>query len=141
MATTLQEPQQLRQILQHSHTIAVVGLSPKPNRPSHQVAAAMQGFGYKIIPVRPATESVLGEPCYASLYDVPEPDSIDIVDVFRAPEHVDEIVTACIALKLPLIWLQDGVINETAAQRAVDAGIQVVMNRCIYRDYINLMQG
>lgn len=138
MDRTIQNVEQIRQILRHSKTIAVVGLSPKANRPSHQVAEAMQRFGYKIIPVRPATAEVLGERCYASLYDIPNPESIDIVDVFRAPEHVDEIVDACIALKLPLIWLQDGVINEAAAQRAMDAGILVVMDRCIYRDYVQL---
>lgn len=129
---------EIRRLLRETKTIAVVGLSPKPNRPSHQVSEAMQGFGYRIIPVRPATAEVLGEPCYPSLYDIPNPQQIDLVDVFRAPEHVDEIVDACIALKLPAIWLQDGVVNEAAAQRAVDAGITVVMDRCVYRDYYAL---
>lgn len=135
------DSEQLKAILNSCKTIAVVGLSPKANRPSHQVAQAMQGFGYRIIPVRPATAEVLGETCYASLHDIPEPDSIDMVDVFRAPEHVDEIVDACITLKIPLIWLQDGVVNEAAAARAQAAGITVIMDRCVYRDYIQLGLG
>lgn len=125
----------IRQLLNEVKTMAVIGLSPKANRPSHQVAAAMQGYGYKIIPVRPAVDAVLGETCYPSLFEIPNPQTIDLVDVFRAPEHVDEIVDACIELKLPAIWLQDGVVNEAAAQRAKAAGITVVMDRCVYRDY------
>jgi len=117
-------------------TIAVVGLSPKPNRPSHGVAAAMQGFGYRIVPVRPALDEVLGEPAYPDLHALPGP--VDLVNVFRAPQHVGPIVDACIELGLPALWLQDGVINEEAAQRARDAGLWVVMDRCIYRDYVQL---
>ncbi|MBD3671438.1 MAG: CoA-binding protein [Gammaproteobacteria bacterium] len=124
----------IRELLQTTRTIAVVGLSPKANRPSHQVSQAMQEYGYRIIPVRPATGAVLGETCYPSLYDIPNPETIDLVDVFRAPEHVDAIVDACIELKLPAIWLQDGVINESAAERAQAAGLTVVMDRCVYRD-------
>ena len=132
------DKEMIRQLLADTKTIAVVGLSPKPNRPSYRVSRAMQDYGYRIIPVRPAVDEVLSETCYASLYDIPEKQQIDLVDVFRAPQHVDEIVDACIALKLPAIWLQDGVINESAAQRAVDAGITVVMDRCVYRDYIQM---
>jgi len=126
---------EIRALLKRVKTIAVVGLSPKADRPSHQVSAAMQGYGYHIIPVRPAVDQVLGELCYPSLYDIPMPERIDLVDVFRAPRHVDEIVDTCIELKLPAIWLQDGVVNEAAAQRARAAGITVVMDRCVYRDY------
>jgi predicted CoA-binding protein len=115
-------------------TVAVVGLSPKPNRPSHTVAQALQQFGYRIVPVRPAVDEVLGERAYADLRAVPA--AIDLVDVFRAPEYVDEIVDTCIALKVPALWLQDGVVNEAAALRAQAAGIWVVMDRCIYRDYL-----
>lgn len=129
---------EIRQLLSQTNTIAVVGLSPKANRPSYRVSHAMQGFGYRIIPVRPAVAEVLSETCYPSLYDVPNPVDIDLVDVFRAPEHVDEIVDACIQLQLPAVWLQDGVINEAAAQRASDAGITVVMDRCVYRDYLQM---
>lgn len=115
-------------------TVAVVGLSPRPNRPSHNVAQALQQFGYRIVPVRPAVDEVLGERAYADLRAVPG--AIDLVEVFRAPEYVDEIVDTCIALKVPALWLQDGVINEAAALRAQAAGIWVVMDRCIYRDYL-----
>lgn len=93
----------------------------------------MQRFGYNIIPVRPAIQQVLGAKAYARLGDVDVP--IDLVNVFRASEFIDGIVDECIALKLPALWLQDGVVNEAAAQRARDAGITVVMDRCIYRDY------
>lgn len=125
--------QQIVDLLQRCHRIAVVGLSPKSNRPSHAVAKAMQAFGYTIVPVRPAVATVLGETAYPDLYAVPG--QIDMVDVFRAPEYVDPIVDACIALKIPVLWLQDGVINEPAALRAQANGISVVMDRCIYRDY------
>ena len=129
---------EIQELLRQVKTIAVVGLSPKPNRPSHQVSEAMQGYGYRIIPVRPATEMVLGEKCYGSLFDIPKSIQIDLVDVFRASKHVEKIVDACIALNLPAIWLQDGVINEAAAEKAHAAGITVVMNRCVYRDYHTL---
>lgn len=105
-----------------------------PVAPAHGVASALQRFGYRIIPVNPRLESALGEQVYPDLRSVPEP--IDLVDVFRLPEHVAAIVDECIALRLPALWLQDGVIDETAALRAEAAGIQVVMNRCIYRDYL-----
>jgi len=98
----------------------------------------LQQFGYHIVPVRPAVESVLGEPAYPDLYAVPG--QIDLVDVFRAPEHVEPIVDACITRKIPALWLQDGVINEAAAIRARANGITVVMDRCIYRDYRQYMQ-
>lgn len=127
-------PGQIRELLLRTRTIAVVGLSPKEDRPSYRVASQMQRFGYRIIPVRPAVDSVLGEKAYTALHEVPE--KIDLVDVFRAPEYVDGIVEECLALKLPAIWLQDGVINIPAAWRARAAGMTVVMNRCVYRDYM-----
>jgi predicted CoA-binding protein len=126
--------EEIRELLLRVRTIAVVGLSPRPNRPSHRVALHMQRFGYRIVPIRPAVDSVLGEKAYATLGEVPEP--IDLVDVFRAPEHVDGIVEECLALKLPAIWLQDDVVNIPAAMRAHAAGMMVVMNRCVYRDYM-----
>lgn len=125
-------------LLRQCQRIAVVGLSPKSNRPSHRVASAMQQFGYTIVPVRPAVDSVLGEKAYPELSAVPG--RIDMVDVFRAAEHVDPIVDACIALKIPALWLQDGVINEAAALRAQANGITVVMDRCVYRDYRQFIQ-
>lgn len=129
--------QEIRALLQRVKHIAVVGLSPKPNRPSYVVSRAMQGFGYRILPVRPAVAEVLGEKAYPSLSAVPDP--IDLVDVFRAAEHVDEVVDECIRLKIPAIWIQEGIVNEAAAQRARDAGLFVVMDRCIYKDYVALL--
>ena len=131
------DPDHLRALLQRVRTIAVVGLSPNPSRPSHHVAAAMQGFGYRIIPVRPAVAEVLGERAYPDLYALPH--KPDLVNVFRAPEHVMPLVDACIALGIGALWLQDGVINEAAAERAAAAGIIVVMDRCLYRDYVRLL--
>lgn len=127
---------QIRQLLREVKTIAVVGLSPKPVRPSHRVARAMQGFGYRIVPVRPAVDEILGERVYASLADIPF--KVDLVDVFRAPEHVDEIVDDCLRLGLARLWLQDGVVAEAAAARARAAGMTVVMDRCVLRDYTTL---
>jgi predicted CoA-binding protein len=129
--------EEIRALLKRVKNIAVVGLSPKPNRPSYVVAKAMQGFGYRIIPVRPAVAEVLGEKAYATLADITEP--IDLVDAFRAAEHIDELVDECIRLKLPALWIQEGIVNEAAAQRAREAGIFVVMDRCIYKDYVALI--
>jgi predicted CoA-binding protein len=133
MSFTNPSREQITDLLRHIKRIAVVGLSPKPNRPSHQVAMALQQFGYSIVPVRPAVDSVLGERAYPDLYSVPGP--IELVDVFRAPQYVEPIVDACIELGITALWLQDGVINEAAALRAQANGITVIMNRCIYRDY------
>ena len=130
--------EEISQLLQRVRRIAVVGLSPKTNRPSHGVARALQEFGYKVVPVRPAVDAVLGETAYADLYAVPG--AIDLVNVFRAPQYIDPIVDACIDLRIPAIWLQDGVINESAACRAQAAGMTVVMDRCIYRDYRQFFQ-
>lgn len=129
-------PDEIRALLKKTRSIAVVGLSPQPARPSYFVAKAMQGFGYRIVPVRPAVSEVLGEQAYATLAEVPE--RIDLVDVFRAAEHIDAIVDECLRLKIPAIWIQEGIINEPAAQRARDAGLTVVMDRCIYKDYVAL---
>lgn len=133
---------QIRALLSAVRTIAVVGLSPKPERPSHRVARALQGFGYRIVPVNPGQPELLGERCYATLADIPDElrATIDLVDVFREPDAVAGIVDDCIGLGLPRLWLQDGVVNQQAALRARAAGIQVVMDRCVYRDYLNLMR-
>lgn len=128
--------ERIKALFSEIKTIAVVGLSPCPNRPSFQVSQAMQSYGYRIIPVRPAVDRVLGEPAYPDLYALPEP--VDLVNVFRNPKEIGPIVDACIALKLPRLWLQDGVINDTEALRARAAGIEVVMDRCVYRDYCTL---
>jgi predicted CoA-binding protein len=126
-------PEEIRALLKRVKTIAVVGLSPNPARPSYGVARAMQGYGYRIIPVHPATREILGVRAYPCLADIPEP--VDLVDVFRRPEHLDGIVDECLALKVKNLWIQDGIINEPAALRARSGGIWVVMDRCIYRDY------
>lgn len=128
--------EEITRLLQRVRSIAVVGLSPRTNRPSHGVAAHMQRFGYRILPVRPAVDRVLGERAYATLREVP--DKFDLVDVFRAPEYVDAIVEDCIALGAPAIWLQEGVVNIPAAERARQAGMTVVMDRCVYREYLRL---
>jgi predicted CoA-binding protein len=120
------------QMLRKIRNIAVVGLSPNTERPSFRVAKGMQELGYRIIPVRPKISSVLGEPAFPDLDSVPH--KIDLVNVFRAPEHVPELVDECIALGIKYLWLQDGVIHEEAAQRARDAGIMVVMDMCLWRD-------
>lgn len=120
------------QILSRVRSIAVVGLSPNVDRPSFRVAQGMQALGYRIIPVRPKISSVLGEQAYPDLASVPHP--IDLVNVFRAPEHVPALVDECIAMGIKYLWLQDGVIHEEAAQRAQAAGITVVMDMCIWRD-------
>jgi predicted CoA-binding protein len=131
-------PDEICRALRAIRTIAVVGLSPKEARPSHRVAAGMQAHGYRIVPVRPLVSEVLGEKAYARLEDIPFP--VDIVDVFRAPEHVPAIVESCIKLGVPRLWLQDGVIHEEAAARAQAAGVWVVMDRCIWRDFSHLCQ-
>jgi len=130
-------PDRIRSLLREVKTIAVVGLSPRPERPSYRVSRAMQGFGFRILPVRPAVSEVLGEKAYARLSDLPFVP--DLVDVFRASSEVSPIVDACIALGVRHIWLQDGVIDEEAAARATAAGITVVMDRCIWRDYMDFI--
>ena len=122
-------PDEIQQMLQHARTIAVVGLSDNPLRPSHGVAAYLQSQGYRIIPVNPEIKASLGEKAYPSLLDVPE--KIDIVDIFRRPEFVEEVVDQAIQLKVPAVWMQEEVIHEKAAQKARAAGIFVVMDRCI----------
>jgi predicted CoA-binding protein len=123
----------IHELLSRIKTIAVVGLSDSPLRPSHGVSAYMQSHGYRIVPVNPHITEALGESSYPSLADVPE--KIDLVDVFRRPEYVDEIVQQAIQLKIPAIWLQEGVINEGAAEKARQAGMFVVMDRCILKEH------
>jgi predicted CoA-binding protein len=120
-------------LLTSAKTIAVVGLSSSPLRPSYGVAAYLQQHGYRIIPVNPTINGALGEKAYPSLSDVPDP--IDLIDVFRRPEHVDAIVDQAIALKVPALWLQETVVNEAAAARARQAGITVVMDKCILKEH------
>src|ERR1700745_1809135 len=120
-------------ILKRAKTIAVVGLSDSPLRPSHGVAAYLQSQGYRIIPVNPQITESLGEKAYPSLLDVAE--KIDIVDIFRRPEFVEEVVDQAIQLKVPAIWMQEDVIQDKAAEKARKAGIVVVMDRCILKEH------
>jgi uncharacterized protein len=131
--------ERIADLLRSARIIAVVGLSPNPSRPSNRVASQLQGFGYRIIPVTPlGGSSILGEqvvPDLDHLSDVLDPgERVDVVDVFRSPEHVAAIVADCIRLGMPALWLQDGVIDEAAAEKAVTAGIFTVMDRCMFRD-------
>jgi predicted CoA-binding protein len=130
------EPEQIHQILHKVHSIAVVGLSPNQARPSFRVARGLQSLGYRIIPVRPLIKEVLGEKAFPDLESLPE--LPDIVDVFRAAEHVPAIVESCIKLGIKNLWLQEGIIHEASAQRAKEAGITVVMDRCMWRDAMQL---
>jgi predicted CoA-binding protein len=123
----------IAELLRTSHTIAVVGLSDNPMRPSHGVSAYMQSHGYRIIPVNPQADEVLGEKAYASLLDVAEP--IDIVDIFRRSEFVPEIVDQAIQLKARAVWMQEGVVHEQAAEKARKAGLLVVMDSCILKEH------
>ena len=130
--------EEVAKLLRAARTIAIVGLSPDRTRPSHGVAKALQRFGYRIIPVNPFAESILGEPAVPSLDQLLEvlasDERVDIVDVFRRREHIAGIVEACIRLQLPALWLQEGVVDESAAARAVQAGIFTVMDRCLFRE-------
>jgi uncharacterized protein len=129
---------EIARLLRAVHTIAIVGLSADRTRPSHGVARAMQRFGYRIIPVNPFVESVLGEPAVPALDQVADllgaDERVDIVDVFRRPRHVADIVSDCIRLRVPALWLQEGVVDAAAAERAAQAGIFTVMDRCIFRE-------
>jgi len=120
-------------LLKQAKTIAVVGLSDNPLRASHGVSVYMQNEGYRIIPVNPQIKSCLGEKAYASLLEVPE--KIDIVDIFRRSEFVEEVVDQAIQLKVPAIWMQEEVIHEKAAEKARRAGIFVIMDRCILKEH------
>ena len=120
-------------VLRSCHTIAVVGLSSRRFRPSYGVAEYMQRSGYRIIPVNPLETQVLGEKCYPDLESIPE--AIDIVDIFRRSEFVPEIVEAAIRKGAKVIWMQEGVVHEDAAKRAMEAGLVVVMDRCILKDH------
>jgi uncharacterized protein len=127
------EADKMTALLKSAKTIAVVGLSDNPYRTSYGVSRYMQSQGYRIIPVNPSIRESLGEKAYASLGEVPE--KIDIVNVFRRSEHVPEVVEEAIHLKVPAIWMQEGVIHEAAAEKARQAGIFVVMDRCIYKEH------
>ena len=129
-------PEDIARIIKTYRTVAVVGLSSDPGRPSHQVARYLQAHGYRIIPVNPGCQEVLGEKCYASLADIPEP--VEIVDVFRNLEAVPGIVGEAIAVGAKVVWLQLGLEHPQAAAQARAAGLEVVMNRCLKIEHASL---
>jgi uncharacterized protein len=128
----------IKTMLSSYKNIAVVGLSPDPSKPSNGVAAYLKRAGYRIFPVNPACDGeILGERCYASLDQIPEP--VEIVDVFRRSEFVPEVVEQAIAKGAKVVWMQEGVINEAAAIKAAQAGLEVVMDRCILKEHNRLL--
>jgi len=133
----LKQSDPISELLSRAKTIAVVGLSENPMRPSHGVSAYMQAVGYKIIPMNPQITEAMGEKSYPSLLEMPPEVAakIDLVDVFRRSEYVDEIVEQAIQLKIPAIWLQEDVVNERAAEKARQSGIFVVMDLCILKEH------
>lgn len=126
-------------ILNSSRTIAVVGLSSKPDRPSYKVASYLKAQGYKIIPVNPTEKEILGKLCYPALASIPE--SVDVVDIFRRSEEVLATVEEAIRIGAKAVWMQEGVINEEAAARAREAGLMVVMDKCMLKEHRNLRSG
>lgn len=130
----------IRRILGATRTIAVVGLSSKPDRPSHDVAAYLQRAGYRIVPVNPRETEVLGEPAYATLRDVPADVPIDLVDVFRRAEETPEVARDAVAIGAKALWLQLGIANDEARAIAEEAGLAVIMDRCLKVDHRRLQE-
>ncbi|MDO8530619.1 MAG: CoA-binding protein [Dehalococcoidia bacterium] len=126
----------IEEILKSSKTVAVVGLSPRPDRPSYEVARYLQEHGYRIIPVNPQATEVLGEKSYPSLADVPVP--VDVVDIFRRSEDVPPIVDEAVMVKARVVWMQEGIVNQQAAATARRAGLDVVMDRCMQKEHKRL---
>ena len=131
--------EELRDRLRKVKTIAVVGISPKEDRPSHVVASYLKSKGYRIIPVRPDGESILGEKVYRSLLEIPGEIEIDVVDIFRKSEDVPPIVGEAIERKAKVIWMQEGVIHQDSAFKAEERGLKVVMDRCIKKEHQRLL--
>jgi len=135
----MQDIQTLRRVLTENRTIAVVGLSAKWYRPSYFAAKYLLDHGYRVIPVNPGQDSILGQTCYPSVSAIPEP--IDVVDIFRRPGDVPPIVDEAIAVGARAVWMQIGVVHEQAAEKAQDAGLDVVMDRCMKIEYARLFGG
>ena len=127
------EDRELRALLGEAKTVAVVGLSSKPNRPSYEVAAYLQEHGYRILPVNPREEEVLGERSYASLLDIPKEVAIDVVDVFRRAEDMPPVARDAVTVGAKVLWLQEGIVSQEAYRIATDAGLEVIMGVCIMR--------
>ncbi len=129
-------PDEIAEILRSAKVIAVIGASLKPERPSHWISVYLKEQGYRVIPVNPGLTEVLGDKCYKTLADVPEP--VDIVDIYRDPSAVPGIVDEAIAKKAKVIWMQEGIVHNAAADKARQAGLRVIMNKCIYKEHANL---
>lgn len=128
---------EIKRILQSCQTIAVVGLSPKPARPSNEVALYLQEAGYTVIPVNPGQTEILGQTCYPQLQAIPG--RVDLVNIFRRPEDVEPIVADAIKVRARVVWMQQGIVNEKAAAMAIKAGLTVIMDRCIKVDHQDLL--
>ena len=139
MASGIPTDDEIRDLFNSAKTIAVVGLSSKRNRPSFGVARFLQSAGYRIIPVNPNETEVHGEKAYASLDEIPKDIRVDIVDIFRRPEEVPEVVEAAIRIGARAVWMQEGVVQEAAAARARKAGLFVIMDHCILKEHRRLM--
>jgi len=129
----------IKKILSEVKSIAVVGISPKEDRPSYIVAAYLKSKGYRIIPVRPDGEEILGEKVYRRLMEIPERIGVDVVDIFRKSEDVPSIVEEAIQRRAKVVWMQEGVVHQEAAERAEKAGLKVVMDRCMKKDHQKLL--
>ena len=128
--------EEIEGILKEGRTVAVVGLSPKPDRPSYVVARYLQAQGYRIIPVNPNAQEILGEKAYPTVLSIPE--KVDIVDIFRRPEEVPPVVEEAIRIGARVVWMQEGIAHEGAARRAKEAGLKVVMDRCLKKEHQRL---
>ena len=129
------EDEELKEIFKNGKTVAVVGISPKEDRPSFRVAAYLQSKGYRIIPVRPDGDTILDEKVYPNLMEIPKEIEIDVVDIFRKSEEVPPIVEEAIRRGAKIIWMQEGVIHQKAGEEAERAGLKVVMDRCIKKEH------
>ena len=133
------EERELRSLLGEARVVAVVGISSKPWRPSHEVASYLQEHGYRIVPVNPNEEEVLGKKVYASLLDIPKEIHVDVVDVFRRAEHTPEVARDAVAIGARVLWLQEGIVSDEAARIAADGGLEVIMGVCIMKVRERLM--
>jgi uncharacterized protein len=133
------EERELRSLLGEVSVVAVVGVSSKPWRASHDVASYLQHHGYRIVPVNPNEEEVLGEQAYASLLDIPKEVRVDVVDVFRRAEHTPEVARHAVAIGARMLWLQEGIVSEEAARIASEGGLEVIMGACIMKVRERLM--
>jgi predicted CoA-binding protein len=131
--------QEIKEVLRSSKTVAVIGISPKEDRPSYGVASYLKSKGYRIIPVRPDGDKILGEKVYHSLTEIPREIEIDVVDIFRKSEDVPPVVDEAIHRRAKVVWMQEGVINQEARAKAEKAGLKVVMDRCMKKDHQRLL--